>query len=115
MSEMSYDLNALVSAKAASEIIKLLQAGNGKLVHLIPANGHGRSNGSNGKTLAYNGIARDLILSTLRTGKAMPRPTLVKALKAKGYSPKSIGPICTMLKRDGKIRSPRRGYWQLAA
>ena len=115
-----YDLRMRVTLGRANEIIR----DGGQLLHLIPYEDdkgqrplprryYTALNSNSGDSNA-TAEARDVIFATLKQlGQAVPRKTLSDALKKRGFSERSAGPICNLLQRDGLIVSPKRGYWEI--
>ena len=98
----AYELSAVVPTKLIPPLLELL-AGHSVRIH-SQASGlpHEKPTG------------REVILTTLRLADGeLYRGELRKALAASGHTPSSVGPLCTALQQEGRISSPRRGFWQL--
>jgi hypothetical protein len=108
------DLNVRIPASRVTEILKTLMRMNGELLQLTRHNGIDEGVGFPApRRRRYPKVpAREVVLAALKGGSEVHRQELSKALHAQGHAATSIGPITTMLKKEGKITTPRRGFWK---
>ena len=108
----AYEVNAVVPPNLITPLLELLQKNGGQLVHMIS-----QQPAKAARPAAYGkGTAPDIILNKLEKVKgALHRADLRKVLEEGGRSPASVGPICSMLQKQGRVFSPRRGFWQIRA
>ena len=96
---MSYELNAVVPPNLIPPLLELLDG------HSVRIHSYVKKEKPSG---------REVILAALREAAGeLYRGDLRKALKASGHATTSVGPLCTALQQEGRISSPRRGFWQL--
>jgi hypothetical protein len=103
-----YEVNAVIPTDLISPLLELLQKKGGHLIRMTSHDGRPPPR-KHGKEPAHQ-----VILSHLQEEDGeLHRADLRKALEASGHSPSSVGPICSMLQKQGRVFSPRRGFWQL--
>ncbi|HEX6825421.1 MAG TPA: hypothetical protein VF077_03810 [Nitrospiraceae bacterium] len=103
-----YEVNAVIPFKLFEPLMHMLKMNGGHLIK-VAMTGNRLAVPRKGRT-----PAREIILDTLRrTGSELYRGDLREALELSGHSPASVGPLCTLLQQEGRIFSPRRGFWQL--
>ena len=119
----NYQVNAVVPPDLISPLLELLQTRGGHLVQMtshLDSPPYPRKNGVGRKRkpskLGKHVTAHEVILMTLKDEDGeLHRADLRKALQTSGHSPASVGPICSMLQKKGRVFSPRRGFWQIRA
>jgi hypothetical protein len=102
-----YEVNATVPPELVAPLLHMLQKAGGHLVQVT---------GGERQVVRRVGKqpAREVIMTTLQdAGAELYRGELRRALEVSGHSPNSVGPLCTVLQKDGRIFSPRRGFWQI--
>lgn len=107
----TYEVNAVVPPSLVPSLLTLLQRHGGQFVRMVPhQNGHSIPR-KPGKV-----TAREAILAALQANDGeVHRENLRKVLEASGHSPASVGPTCSMLQKQNRVFSPRRGFWQIRA
>lgn len=103
-----YEVNAVIPTDLISPLLQLLQKNGGHLIRMT-------SHDERPPVRKHRQLpAHEVILTTLKeeNGQAH-RQDLRRALEASGHSPASVGPICSLLQKQGKVMSPRRGFWQI--
>ena len=94
----AYEVNAVIPSDLISPLLELLSRKGG---HLIRMTSH------EDRTIPrpHNKVAaHEVILEALREeDDETHRADLRKALERSGHSPASVGPICTMLQKQGKV------------
>lgn len=104
----TYVVNVVVPTDLVGTLLRLVEENGGYLERMVS---HGEN--GNGK-LPSPETGRETIIQTLQEHEGdLHRKELKTALAAQGYAPASVGPLCTALRKEGKITSPRRGFWQL--
>ena len=106
----TYEVNAVIPPDLITPLLELLSKRGGHLIRMVshedrpPPRKHGKS------------PAHEVILLALKDEAGeLHRADLRKALEHSGHSPASVGPICSMLQKQGRVFSPRRGFWQIRA
>jgi hypothetical protein len=104
-----YEVSAVIPPHLISPLLELLQKKGGQLLRMTNHNANRPEPRKHGKEPAHEVILSQL----LKEDGELHRTDLRKALEASGHSPQSVGPICSMLQKQGRVFSPRRGFWQL--
>ena len=105
-----YELNATIPPELVAPLLHMLHKSGGHSFRITSA--------SDRPVVRRNGKqpAREVVVAALKqAGSETYRGELRRALELNGHSPASVGPICTLLQKDGRIFSPRRGFWQVRA
>jgi hypothetical protein len=103
-----YEVNATIPPELVAPLLHMLQKSGGHLVRVTSTRDRPVVRRSGKQP------AREVVVAALReAGAETYRGELRRALELNGHSPASVGPICTMLQKDGRIFSPRRGFWQM--
>jgi hypothetical protein len=105
-----YKISATIPANLISPLLELLRKKGG---HVTRMSSRTAVQARQSSLLYKPGSAADTLLTQLREEKELHSTALRKAFEAKGFSPHSVGPICHMLQRHGRVYSPRRGFWRL--
>jgi hypothetical protein len=111
----SYEISAVIPPEMIAPLLEMLQKTGGHLVHMRSSS-KPKAKPSKVKLLRPYGkeTAPGIILALLaKKNSELYRGDLRKALENSGHAPNSVGPICTMLQKQGRIFSPRRGFWQV--
>ena len=106
----AYEVNAVIPNTLISPLLELLRKNGGHLVRMTSHEDRPLPR-KHGKQPAH-----EIILKSLKEEDGeIHRADLRKALENSGHSPSSVGPICSMLQKQGRVFSPRRGFWQIRA
>lgn len=117
-----FEVKHLVPVKALTKLIELARDLECELVSTVqvdtreamPALEHKPLKALEHRPMRALDPAKSAILEKLRVEKVpIPRRTLIKELRSKGFAKNSVGPLCTELKKEGMIVNVKRGYWCL--
>jgi hypothetical protein len=107
-----YEVNAVIPTDLISDLLKLLRRNGGQLLRIVSHDDSKPPIKHHGKVPAHE-VVIDALRSLPGSAKELHRMDLRAALESSGHSPSSVGPICSMLRKQGRVISSRRGFWQL--